>query len=476
MMIDEDSILLDTDAYKLCHWGQYPDKTQSVYSYFESRGGVFKSTVFFGLQYILRKYLTGQVVTEKRIQEAKKICQRVFGRDDLFNEKGWRHILEKRGGRLPVVIKAVPEGTDVNTSNVLFTIENTDPETAWLTNYLETSLMRSWYPTTVASLGSAFYKLWKQYLEKNGTESGITYKLHDFGARGVTCREQAGLGGLSHLLNFNGTDTVEALIFAENFYGDNKAGTSVPATEHSTVMAWGKDGEDEHCANLLKIYPTGIFSTVSDTYDLKDNVTRIWGQALRQKAMEREGIVVIRPDSGNPAEVVLDTLNRLSLTYGFRYNAKGYKILEDHVRILQGDGLDLEVAEDLLRRTHLSGWSCDNFAFGIGGALLQKLNRDTQKFAIKASHVVVDGEGREIFKSPAADTGKKSKAGKLKLLKRDGYFYTVKQSDPGEDHLVEVFRDGEMKRIYTLDECRANLDKSRIYNYPSKLHPELWTR
>jgi nicotinamide phosphoribosyltransferase len=212
-----------TDSYKVSHYKQYPPGTQKVYSYFESRSGsVYPQTVFFGLQYFLENYLNGQVVTQEKIDEADDLFNLHFG-NRVFNRAGWEQILLKHGGRLPVVIKAAPEGTVVPESNVLMTIENTDPDAYWLTNYLETLLVQVWYPCTVATQSRSMKKLILAYLQWNGDPSLIPFKLHDFGFRGVTCPEQAALGGAAHLISFLGTDTVAGLILAQKFSGEKIA-------------------------------------------------------------------------------------------------------------------------------------------------------------------------------------------------------------------------------------------------------------
>ena len=238
------NILLLTDSYKVTHHKQYPPKTEKVYSYFESRGGEFDSTVFFGLQYYLKEYLQGVVVTKEKIEEARKLVEQHLGKG-LFNESGWNYILEKHGGKLPVSIKAVKEGSLVPTDNVLMTIENTDPNCYWLTNYLETLLVQVWYGTTVATLSNHVKQLILKYLDKTGDMSLVNFKLHDFGFRGVSSVESSAIGGAAHLVNFLGTDTMSALSFIKEYYGMDCAGFSIPASEHSTITSWGRENETE---------------------------------------------------------------------------------------------------------------------------------------------------------------------------------------------------------------------------------------
>jgi hypothetical protein len=207
MQLNENNIILMTDSYKISHWKQYPPKTQFVYSYFESRGGKFIGTVFFGLQYLFKKYFCGQVVTQEKINEAEEFYKQHFG-CDLFNKEGWQYILDKYNGYLPIRIKAVPEGSVIPIKNVLITVENTDPNCYWLTNYVETLLVQIWYPTTISTNSRECKKLINHYLEETGDPSGLLFKLHDFGYRGVSSNETAMIGGTSHLVNFLGSDTL----------------------------------------------------------------------------------------------------------------------------------------------------------------------------------------------------------------------------------------------------------------------------
>jgi len=467
------NLLLDTDSYKFTHWKQYPPRTQYVHSYFESRGGKWPTTVFFGLQAILLQGFTGKVVTRDKINEASELIEKHIG-PGMFNRAGWMHILERHEGRLPIKIRAVQEGTEVPVSNVLLTIQNTDPAVPWLTNFLETALMRLWYPLTVATQSNEFKKLWQRYLGRNGTPALIDYKLHDFGCRGVSCGEQAALGGLAHLLSFKGTDTVPALIAAREFYGADCAGHSIPASEHSTITAWGAAGELAAYENMLTQYPSGPVACVSDSYNIFEACSNLWGKLLKDKVLARDGVLVIRPDSGDPATIVLDVIRRLDQAFGITYNSKGYKVLNDKIRILQGDGVDLESAEVILRKLDEWKYSSDNVALGSGGALLQKLNRDTLKCAIKASAVVVEGQERHVSKNPITDSGKKSKGGRLKLCKKGDQFYTAQTEDPGTDYLKTVFENGEMKELWTLQQCREQLENTRITQVSSYVHPEKW--
>eukprot|EP00659_Diplonema_papillatum_P004499 gene4499-6969_t len=404
----DDNFLLLTDSYKIGHFKQYPPKTTTVYSYFESRGGKYPQTVFFGLQYMLKKHLEGVRVTQEAIDEAEIFTKGHFPPGDIFNRAGWEHILKEHGGKLPIVIKAVPEGTVVDVSNVLMTIENTDPKCYWLTNYIETLLVQVWYPMTVATHSRACKKAILDNLRATGDPEGIQFKLHDFGFRGVSSVETAAVGGCAHLVNFMGTDTVVGILCAQRFYkaGPTFPGFSIPASEHSTITAWGRDNEKEAMRNMLEQYPEGLVACVSDSYDIYEAVSKIYGEDLKEKIMNRKGSLVIRPDSGDPVEVTLEVFKRLGEKFGFTTNSKNYKVLDPHVRVLWGDGINYESIIDILAQLQAAGWSGDNIAFGSGGGLLQKLHRDTQKCAFKCSFAVVDNKKVDVYKDPITDPGK----------------------------------------------------------------------
>lgn len=457
------NIMLLTDSYKATHWKQYPAGTTTVYSYLESRGGKFPKTKFFGLQYFIKTYLEGEVVTKQKVEEAKAFYDQHLG-PGLFNEAGWMHIVNKHNGRLPVEIKAVPEGMVVPTGNVLITIENTDPECFWLTNYLETLLLQVWYPTTVATLSLHMKEVISEYLKETGTPSLIDFKLHDFGFRGVSSVESAGLGGAAHLTNFMGTDTLAGISLLQQSYGASMPGFSIPASEHSTITSWGREGEPAAMENMLDQYPTGLVACVSDSYDIIHACTHIWGKQLKEKVLKRNGTLVVRPDSGDPVTMVVAVLEALGGAFGFKVNEKGFKVLPDQVRVIQGDGINFESLGDILFAMTKAGWSADNVAFGCGGALLQSLNRDTQKFAFKCSSVVVNGVQRAVFKDPVTDQGKKSKKGRLKLIQHKGWldyspelttYLTVPQDSVGTDIMQTVFLNGFLTKSQSLETIRA---------------------
>jgi nicotinamide phosphoribosyltransferase len=457
------NILLNTDSYKISMWRQMPLGTTGVYSYIESRGGRYDRTVFFGLQAFIKEYLL-EPITQADIEIAEEI---LTAHGEPFNRQGWQYILDKHGGFLPVVIRAVPEGTVVPVKNVLATIENTDPECFWLTTWLETALLRAiWYPTTVATQSWHIRQLILNYLEKTGDPSLIDFKLHDFGARGVSSLESAGIGGAAHLVNFMGTDTISGVLYAREYYNAGVAGFSIPAAEHSTITSWGRDGEVKAYENMVKQFgkPDSILAVVSDSYDIFNAASKLWGEDLRQLVIDSGATVVIRPDSGDPVEVNRRLVEILGEKFGYTVNSKGYKVL-NHVRIIQGDGINYQSIDDILTALTELGYSADNIAFGMGGALLQQVDRDTQKFAMKASSVCINGQWISIAKDPVTDPGKKSKAGRVTLWKSGSELVSsVEQPHGWHDHSVgefqevleTVFENGVLVKEINFDQVRAN--------------------
>jgi len=462
------NIILKTDSYKCIHFLQYPENCKYVYSYFESRNGSkFDNTVFFGLQYILKEHLEGVVVTRKDIEDAANLCKVHFGSEKYFNRKGWEYILNNCGGKLPIRIRAIPEGSVIPTSNVLMTVENTDENCPWLTNHLETVLTHVWYPTTVATLSRETKKIIEKYFDKTSTsdKSAIAFMLHDFGFRGTETVESASIGGAAHLINFMGTDTIVGMLLAMDYYRAPLEGLaySVPASEHSVMTAFGEDGEEKVLDNLLEKHPTGILSIVSDSYDIK--------RFVKKYIKERKDIIlnrqlndigacrfVVRPDSlrsktDTPEKQMLWLIKELYKIFGGTTNSKGYTVLNPKVGCLWGDGIDKDGIEKILKLTSDNGFSIENFVFGMGGGLLQKVNRDTCRFAFKCSAQKQGDEWFDIQKKPP-DKSKASKKGKLKLIKINGEYKTVSIDAGGDDLLETMFDNGEITKQYTLSEIR----------------------
>ena len=298
-----DNLILNTDSYKASHWLQYPPGTDASFFYVESRGGVHEQVLFFGLQAILKAYFSASI-SHADVDEARDVFA---AHGEPFNETGWRRIVDVHGGRLPLRIRAVPEGHVVPIHQALVTIESTDAEAYWLPSYMETLLLRLWYPVTVATISWQAKQTIRDYLQRTSDdpEGQLPFKLHDFGARGVSSEESAGIGGMAHLVNFMGTDTLSAIRYARAYYDEPMAGYSIPASEHSTITAWGQEGEVDAYRNMLRQFggPGKIFACVADSYDIYHAVENLFGSVLKEEIVASQGIVVVRPDSGNPVEM-----------------------------------------------------------------------------------------------------------------------------------------------------------------------------
>jgi nicotinamide phosphoribosyltransferase len=453
--------IIDTDSYKASHFLQYPPKTEFVHSYLESRGSErdWKHTVFFGLQYVLKRYFT-EKFTQEMVEEAREV---ITAHGEPFNYEGWTNLIKKHGGRMPLRVRAVPEGSVIPLRNVLMTVENTDAEFYWLTSWFETQLMRIWYPCTVSTQSYHIKKDVYRFLQETSADADaeIAFKVHDFGSRGVSSQETAAIGGAAHLVNFMGTDTMSALLIHREFYGAEMAGFSIPAAEHSTITSWGRENEAEAYRNMLKQFakPSSLVAVVSDSWNIYEAVEKIWGEQLRQEVIDSGATIVIRPDSGEPIEVVSKVAQILGEKFGTETNSKGYKVLKN-VRIIQGDGVNEQSIHAILERLKSEGFSASNIAFGIGGALLQKIDRDTLKFAYKCSAIVANGKLIEVYKQPITDAGKNSKRGRLDLIKdENGEYQTVKlkssdQRKAENSQMRTIFENGEMLVDDTLDAIR----------------------
>jgi len=436
------NLILNTDSYKLSHYVQYPPGTEFVFSYIESRGGLFEETLFFGLQKALIE-LNEHFPTWDDYEEAQFIASQ---HGEPFNAEGWKALIEL--GYFPLAIKAQPEGSIVGTRNILLGVVNTLPEFYWLPSYLEPELLRAvWYPTTVATLSYQIKQVITRFMNATcDSLEGLEFKLHDFGARGVSSEESAGIGGMAHLVSFRGSDTLSAIRYARRYYDAGVCSQSIPASEHSSITAWGRDQELAAYRHLLRQFPKGTVACVSDSYDIFNAVENLWGYELRMEVDRRDGVLIIRPDSGNPLEIIPVLLESLERRYGSRINSKGYKVLNNQVRLIQGDGVNLQGITRILEVMMARRWSTENIAFGMGGALLQQVDRDTQKFAMKTSAVCVNGQWRDVYKDPITDAGKRSKRGVLDYI--NGHTVRVEpteflQEDP-RSGLRMVYRDGQI--------------------------------
>jgi nicotinamide phosphoribosyltransferase len=450
------NLILNTDSYKASHFLQYPPGTEVISCYVESRGGRFPHTLFFGLQAFIKQYLLTPI-TYDDIGEAEAL---LTAHGEPFNQAGWLRIVKEHGGHLPIEIAAVEEGEVIPTRNVLLQVRNTDRELAWVTTYIETALLRGiWYPSTVATLSFEAKRVIRRYLDltSDDPDGQVPFKLHDFGARGVSSLESAMLGGMAHLVNFQGTDTVSALLGARHYYGAAMAGVSIPAAEHSTMTAWGREREAEAYGNMLDRFAKRgrLVAVVSDSYDVFNSVSEIWGKQLKDRVLRSGATVVVRPDSGNPAEIVVEVARRLAEAFGSSTNKAGYTVLNPCVRIIQGDSMDLDQIDIVLGVLAQAKFSADNVAFGMGGGLLQKVDRDTLKWAMKASAIKINGVWQDIYKDPVTDHGKVSKKGRLALVRDASGWSTVPAAKARDNRLTPVYRDGELLRQTSFDAVRA---------------------
>lgn len=467
----ENNICLLTDSYKVTHHYFYPENTQKLYSYMESRiGSEFNKTIFYGLQYILKNYLVGQVVTEEKVYEAEKIIEKHIG-PNIFNTDDWLYIANDLDGKLPVEIKAVPEGTPIDVSNVLMTVENTDSKCFWLSNYLEPLLLQVWYPSTVATLSAEVKKLCNFYLDITGSShDNADFMLHDFGYRGSTSNESSKLAGSAHLLSFSGTDTLPALTIPENYYNEtNLYGYSVQATEHSVMTSLGEENEIDQIINVINSAQNGILSIVIDSYNYRNflkeagNNTSLLNKTIMKFLSTEGNKIVFRPDSGEPVPTAIECLELLADGFGVHENNMGYKVFNKNIGLLWSDGLNYHVIRDILFSMKNHGWAAENILFGMGGGLHTSVNRDTQRNAFKCSAQLRNGTWHDIFKKPL-DISKKSKAGRFKLIKENDTFKTVNFDAEGKDCLQTVFRNGELLVDDTFENIK-NRTVSYTHNY-----------
>ena len=445
-----------------------PD-TEYVYSYLEPRQGCkFPKTVFFGLQYLMKKYLAGQVVTKEKIDEAQKIIDEHLGKG-VFNRKGWEIILRDYNGYLPIEIKAVPEGEAVDEGNVLVTVVNTDNRLPWLTGFVETILMNVWYPTTVATLSYYIKKTIIKNLKETGCDiENADWMLHNFGMRSASLQESAAVGSMAHLTCFRGTDTVSGLIPPMKFYHEKSVmGKSVYATEHSVMTQLGEEGELDVVRQILNnVEDDATVSIVIDSYDWKKFLYKVYDEFGKQ-ILKRKGRVVFRPDSGNPVEVAKECVDILAKLYGYTTNGSGFKTLDKHIRVLYGDGINLDTINGIFDALKSNGYSAENVLFGMGGALLNGTTRDTQRFAFKCSARYSHSAWHDVFKK---SDNKSSKPGRFSLIfdAETKKFKTIREEElPDEtvDYLEVVFRNGKLFNEQSFKEIQTLIDFELIGEY-----------
>lgn len=478
--------LLLTDGYKADHRRQYPDGTTLVYSNWtprKSRLEGVEEVVFFGLQYFIKKYILEDFEHYFFSRPKDEVVSRYARRINNYlgeNQVGTAHIAALHDlGYIPMVFKALPEGASVPLRVPMFTMYNTKPEFFWLTNYFETLLSAViWMPCNSATIAKQYKKLLTSYADKTSSASDfVNWQGHDFSMRGMAGIEAAVTSAAGHLLSFTGTDTIPAIDFLEEYYDADSdselVGGSVAATEHSVMCMGTNDGEFETFRRLVcDVYPKGIVSIVSDTWDLWKVLTDYLPR-LKEEIVARDGKVVIRPDSGDPVDILCGNAEGNSAeerkgvvellwdVFGGKINSKGYKELDPHIGAIYGDSINLDRAERICKRLQEKGFASTNVVLGIGSFTYQYNTRDTFGFAMKATYGEVNGEGREIFKDPITDDGtKKSARGLIKIIKENNRYILVDRVSREEEQqgeLQEVFRDGQLLVEHKLSEIRGRL-------------------
>ncbi len=468
--------LLLTDYYKTEHNKMYPDGTTLIYSNLtprKSRIPKIDKIVFFGLQYFCKEYLI-RIFNEEFF---KKEWQQIDAEYKYAVNVDTAHIKKLHElGYLPLEIKALREGSLCPIGVPCLTIKNTHPDFGWLTNYLETLISCSlWQSITSATIAYEYKKILTKFcIETTGSGAFVEWQGHDFSMRGMSSVESCILSGMAHLTCFKGTDSVPAIYSLRDYYGaSGLIGASVPATEHSVMCMGEKESEVETFKRLLNLYPTGILSVVSDTWDLWKVCTEYLPK-LKEEILARDGKLVIRPDSGEPVDIICgnqsygkDTIigkgvvELLWDVFGGVINEQGYKVLDSHIGAIYGDSITLDRAIAICERLREKGFASTNIVLGIGSFTYQFNTRDTFGFAVKATYGEVNGIGREIFKNPITDDGtKKSKKGLLKVVEENGAIICKDQQtwqQEREGLLNTIFIDGELVLEHTLEEIRERL-------------------
>ncbi|WP_440881460.1 nicotinate phosphoribosyltransferase [Tenacibaculum sp. C7A-26P2] len=488
--------LLYTDGYKVDHRRQYPEGTTLVYSNWtprKSRISGIDKVVFFGLQYFIKKYIIQDFQNNFFNQPKEQVCKKYSRRINNYlgeNAVGVKHIEALHDlGYIPMVIKALPEGASVPIRVPMFTMYNTLPDFFWLTNYFETLLSTTvWMPCNSATVAKEYRKILDQYAkETSSMPEFVDWQGHDFSMRGMAGLEAAMMSSAGHLLSFTGTDTIPSIDFFEEYYNANSdkelIGGSVAATEHSVMCMGTNSGEEETFKRLItEVYPKGVVSVVSDTWDLWKVLTEYLPN-LKEEVLARDGKLVIRPDSGDPVDIICgnthgktseETKGVVELlweTFGGSINKKGYKELTSHIGAIYGDSITLDRAKQICERLKEKGFASTNVVLGIGSFTYQYNTRDTFGFAMKATYGEVNGNGREIFKDPITDDGtKKSAKGLLKITFEDGAYKLhdqVSWEEEKKGELKEVFKNGKLLKDITLKEIRSQIRRNTLQEIES---------
>jgi len=420
---------------------------------------------------------------EEKIEEAAALYNGHFGKN-IFYREGWEYILKEHGGKLPVQIKAVPEGTQVDIRTPMLTVENTVDEFFWVTNYIETLMSCSlWQMCTSATLAREFKRILTRWANHTGGPVDfVKFQGHDFSMRGMGSLESAKYSAAGHLLSFVGTDSIPGILFLEDFYGANieteLVGTSIPATEHSVMCAYGQDELASYRNIITNVYPSGFVSIVSDTWDLWSVLNNVIA-TLKPEILARDGRVVIRPDSGDPVKIICGdplsdnpdavrgVIEILWDIFGGTVNKQGFKELDPHIGAIYGDAISLRSCDDICKGLADKGFASTNMVYGIGSFTYQYNTRDTFSFALKSTYARINGEEKFLFKSPVTDSGiKKSQTGMVRVFESPwgvGYRDQLTEAERDavtDDLLATIFEDGKLIREETLAEIRERLANS----------------
>lgn len=470
-----ENVIRDSDSYKHSHTEQYPEDAVGMYDYGEARSGKeYDKTVFFGLQYIMKKYLTTRITMEM-VDDAQMWAT---AHGIPFNYDGWAYIATELKGKLPIKIRAIPEGMVIPVKNVLFTVQSTDPFVYWVASWAETILLKVWYTSNIATRSWYVKQLLQEFAEISSDAPFVDYQYNNFGDRGSSSVESAGIGGVAHLTQFMGTDNFNSLSYAKEYYNVediNTIGHSIRASEHSSTTSWGRDQELAMIMNHLeKAKGEALVAAVMDSYHYFNTVREVCrqdGPFQRKINSPDYPTFVMRPDSGDPKDIINETLDIMEEEcVPYTVNKKGFKVFTN-MRIIWGDGINMDSIRIMLKLMIARGYSIENIAFGSGGWLMQQHDRDTQGWAVKCASIdilIKDEVGieeiieRDVFKDPITAPGKKSKKGKITTYFNPNtkvYFVDkvgIEFENGSYDVLVDVFEAGDMVKEYTLAEVRAN--------------------
>ena len=477
------------DFYKVSHREQYPKDTEKIYSTWTPRTSRIKGineVVAFGFQAFIKEYLINYFndnFFNRNLDDVVNEYQRVIKYTLGVHNPDASHIISlHKLGYLPLQIKAVKEGTLIPIRIPMLTVENTKSEFFWLTNYIETLMScYLWQPSTSATLALEYRKILNEYAEKTGGDmSFVQFQGHDFSFRGMPSLDSAKSSGAGHLLSFVGTDTIPAILYLEEFYNANieneLVGTSIPATEHSVMCAYGKDELESYKRIITEVYPSGFASIVSDTWDLWAVLNGVI-KPLKNEIMNRDGKIVIRPDSGDPVKIICGdsessnenerkgVIEILWDIFGGTVTDKGYKVLDSHIGCIYGDAITIERCKEICEQLMKKGFASTNMVYGIGSFTYQYNTRDTFGFALKSTFAQIDREEKQLFKDPVTDSGiKKSQKGMVVVSNiNDKIEYIDELNENGRkyyeniDLLEDVFIDGKLIRDESLAEIRKRV-------------------